>query len=96
MKLRILLGLLAAWAGPVVTTSLAVACSVCVTGSANDPSAGAYNWSVLFLMAAPYLVAGSVAGWLVYSYRRAAAKREEIDGAAGVDHLAWNQKESGR
>jgi heme/copper-type cytochrome/quinol oxidase subunit 2 len=78
MKRRILLGLLAAGAALMTSSSLATACAVCVTG-ANDPSAQAFNWSVLFLMASPYLVVGSVVGWLVYNYRRAAAKREPAE-----------------
>ena len=64
----------AAWVFLAVRAPAVLACAVCVSGGANDPSADAYGWSVLFLMAAPYAVAGSVAGWLIYSYRRAALK----------------------
>jgi hypothetical protein len=71
------------------------ACSVCVTG-AGDPTADAFNWSVLFLMATPYLVVGSIAGSLFFAYRRAAAKREQADTREPLVHLAWNDKESGR
>jgi uncharacterized protein (DUF983 family) len=36
------------------------------------PTAGsAFDWSILFLMAAPYTVVGAVGGWLCYQYRRA-------------------------
>lgn len=92
-----LLGLVGGWAGTLASSSsLAIACAVCVTGAGNDPSADAYKWSVLFLMAMPYVVAGSVAGWLVYSYRRAAAKPEQADAAEPVSPVVWNQKESGR
>jgi hypothetical protein len=71
------------------------ACAVCVTG-AGDPTADAFNWSVLFLMAMPYLVVGSIAGGLFYNYRRTAAKREQTQTAEPPVHLAWNEKESGR
>ena len=71
------------------------ACSVCVTG-AGDPTADAFNWSVLFLMATPYLVVGSIAGGLFLAYRRAVAKREQTETTEPLVHLAWNDKESGR
>lgn len=71
------------------------ACAVCVTG-AGDPTADAFNWSVLFLMAMPYLVVGSIAGGLFYTYRRTAAKREEAQTAEPRVHFAWHEKESER
>jgi len=70
------------------------ACAVCVTG-AGDPTADAFNWSVLFLMAMPYLVVGSIGGGLFYSYRRA-AKRQQAETAEPLVHLAWHEKESER
>jgi len=27
------------------------------------------NWSILFLMAMPFTIVGSIGGWLVYKYR---------------------------
>jgi hypothetical protein len=79
-----------------MTNPLAVhACAVCVTG-AGDPTADAFNWSVLFLMAMPYLVVGSIAGGLFYTYRRTARKREPAQTAEPLVHLALNDKESGR
>jgi hypothetical protein len=71
------------------------ACSVCITG-AGDPTADAFNWSVLFLMATPYLVMGSIAGGLFLAYRRAAAKRGQAETTEPLVQLAWNEKESGR
>jgi hypothetical protein len=71
------------------------ACAVCVTG-AGDPTADAFNSSVLFLMAAPYLVVGSIAGGLFFAYRRGAAKRAQTEAAEPLVHLAWNDKENGR
>ncbi len=43
----------------------------------DDPVTDPYNWGVLFLMAMPYAVGASIAGWFFYSYRRAGAKRGE-------------------
>jgi hypothetical protein len=75
------------------------ACAVCLTG-ADGAVADAYDWSVLFLMATPYLVIGSIAGYLVYAYRRATANaaKEAQEAAAGEAsiHLALDHKESGR
>ncbi|MGH7774702.1 MAG: hypothetical protein ACREQA_20960 [Candidatus Binatia bacterium] len=73
------------------------ACAVCLTGgSADDPLTDAYNWSVLFLMAMPYAVVGSVGGWLFYNHRRAAKKHGGPKKRAPVLRLAWTHKESGR
>jgi heme/copper-type cytochrome/quinol oxidase subunit 2 len=73
-------------------------CAVCLTGaSANDPVADAFNWSVLFLMAAPYTIVGSVGGWLAYTHWRAARKRDgKLKRKVPVLRLAWIHKESGR
>ncbi|MBI3000161.1 MAG: hypothetical protein HYY46_17170 [Deltaproteobacteria bacterium] len=73
-------------------------CAVCLSGiSGNDPVADAFNWSILFLMATPYTVVGSVAGWLAYTHWRAAAKKEgKLKKKIPVLRLAWIHKESGR
>jgi hypothetical protein len=71
------------------------ACAVCVTG-AGDATTDAFNWSVLFLMAAPYLVVGTIAGGLFLAYRRSAAKRDQTETTGSLVHLAWNDKESER
>lgn len=62
--------LLAALCGVIAGPALARACAVCLTGAVDDSVADAFNWSVLFLMATPYTVAGAIAGWLVYAKRR--------------------------
>jgi hypothetical protein len=72
----------------------APACSVCF-GAAGDEAAG-YNGSVIFLMAAPYLVFGTIIGGLVFSYRRALKRREQAEAAEPAVQLSWNQEESGR
>ena len=81
----------------VVAFPMAVfACAVCVSGAADDPLTDAFNWSVLFLMATPYTVVGSVAGWLVYTHRRAAAKKNGgFKKKTPFLSLAWIHKESG-
>ena len=79
----------------ILVPALAGACSVCVTGD-NDPTANAFNWSVLFLMATPYTVVGSIAGWLFYKYRRAAAKPRDEAAREPALRLTWNEEESGR
>jgi hypothetical protein len=47
--------------------AVAHACAVCVGASAEDQG---YFWGVLFLMATPFLLAGSIGGWIVYHHRR--------------------------
>ncbi len=58
-----------------IVVQLAAACAN--AAAPDDPVTDPYNWGVLFLMAMPYAVAASIAGWLFYSYRRAGAKRGE-------------------
>lgn len=76
--------------------AIAVACSVCFSDD-HDAVTHAFNWSVAFLMAAPYLVVGSIGGSLFYLYRRAATKHDQAEESAEpMVHLAWDQEESGR
>jgi predicted MFS family arabinose efflux permease len=77
--------------GPVT----ARACSVCLTGD-SGPIADAYNWSILFLMAAPYTVMGCVGAWLVYQYRRTTAKQRRAEREQPLTQLALDYKESAR
>lgn len=73
------------------------ACAVCLTGiGQDDPMTDAFNWSILFLMAMPYTVVGSVAGWLFYTHWRAAKGRDQVKKKTPVLRLAWIHKESGR
>ncbi len=95
LKRNTLLISLPAGLAAVLAPALVGACAVCLTGD-GDPTANAFNWSVLFLMATPYAVVGSIAGWLVYSYRRAAAKRDQDHATESPLHLALSEKESGR
>jgi hypothetical protein len=74
---------------------IAHACSVCLTG-ANDPTADAFNASVLFLMATPYAVVGSIGGGLFYAYRSKLAKPEPEQIEQSIVPLELNQEEVGR
>lgn len=50
--------------------SLAQGCAMCGTYlSANDPRTQAFKTSILFLMAMPFAVVGSVGGWVAWMYR---------------------------
>jgi hypothetical protein len=61
------------------------ACAVCGTGPgvADDPTLRGFYWGILFLMAMPFAVAGSIGAWMVYRYWRASPG-------------GWTYKESGR
>ena len=95
MRRKILIGLLSFSAVLAYSPAIANACAVCWAGD-GGPIEEAFNWSVLFLMATPYAVVGSIAGWLVYTYRRSAAKRERDAATQPLGHLALNPEESGR
>jgi hypothetical protein len=92
MKQKLFL-VLSALAAILYGSRIARACAVCITG-ANDPTADAYNASVLFLMATPYLVVGSIAGGLYFVYRRALVKSARDQAAAAAIPLVWNQETS--
>ena len=74
------------------------ACSVCFAGD-DDALTHAFNWSVGFLLAAPYMIAGTIAACLVIAYRRAAAKQSvlaELKEQEAINPLIWTQEESAR
>ena len=96
MKRKILTIFPYAFLALILVPALAGACSVCVTGGDNDPTSNAFNWSVLFLMATPYTVVGSIAGWLFFKYRRAATKTTEEAAREPALPLTWNEEEIGR
>ncbi len=95
MKLKILLGLSGAFALFVYLPAVANACAVCWAGD-GGPTDNAFNWSVLFLMAAPYTVVGSIAAWLFCTYRRSAARRAKNEVKQPLVHLDLNPEDSGR
>ncbi len=58
--------------------------------------ADAYNWSVVFLMATPYAVMGCIGAWLLYKYRRGAARAKRAEGEQAMTQLTLSYKENGR
>ncbi len=64
-----------------VADALAQSCAMCGSGLSDDPLGRAISWSILFLMAAPYTIVGTVALSLVWIHRRAAGRRR----AASID-----------
>jgi hypothetical protein len=83
-------------ANMLLAPALAHACAVCLTGAGDDPVTDAFNWSVFFLMAAPYTVVGAIAGWLVYAKRRSTAEASTETAGEPLGALPVIQKESGR
>jgi hypothetical protein len=83
MKRQLLAALASGWTALVSVPMISHACSVCLTG-AGDPTADAFNASVLFLMAMPYVVVGSIVGGLIFMYRRAVKRRDKTEGAQPV------------
>jgi len=73
---------------------LAQGCAMCRTSlpGQNDPLVAAFNTSILFMMAMPYLIVGSVGGWIYLASRRrhtptltasnvaAGAKHDSVEG----------------
>jgi hypothetical protein len=67
-----------------------LACAVCLTGAANDPVQDAFNWSVLFMMAAPYTIVGSIGGWLFYLHRRSSHHKDGTTGKTNpIFRFGW-------
>ncbi len=77
----------------VMLPAVARACSVCFSGD-DDALTHAFNWSVGFLLAAPYAIAGTIAGCLAIAYRRAVAKQAAFDDRQALDALIWTQEEN--
>jgi hypothetical protein len=82
---RARLAAIAGAAAALVTPAYALAqgCAMCRTAlsGADDPLVFAMNTSILFLMAMPYVIVGSVGGWIYFSSRR----RAGLDSAEGDD-----------
>ena len=84
--------------GAIFQPALVQACSVCFSGD-DDALTHAFNWSVGFLLAAPYMIAGTIAACLVIAYRRAAAQQSvlaQLKEQEAINPLIWTQEESAR
>ena len=95
MKIRILV---AFSISTILLPAIVQACSVCFAGD-DDALTHAFNWSVGFLLAAPYMIAGTIAACLVIAYRRAAAKQSvltELEVQKAINPLIWSQEESAK
>ncbi len=90
MKSKILLSVAI---GVLTMPAVARACSVCFSGD-DDAITHAFNWSVGFLLAAPYAIAGTIATCLVIAYRRAEAKRTASEEQQVIDQLIWTEEET--
>jgi hypothetical protein len=56
--------------------ALAQSCAMCGSSfGENDPVSRAFSWSILFMMAAPYTIVGTIAAILFYLHRRAPGRR---------------------
>jgi hypothetical protein len=92
MKSKILLSVAI---GVLTMPAVARACSVCFSGD-DDAITHAFNWSVGFLLAAPYAIAGSIAACLVIAYRRAAAQRAALEEQQTIGQAIWTEEESAK
>jgi hypothetical protein len=81
--------------GAITMPALAQACSVCFSGD-DDAVTQAFNWSVGFLLAAPYAIGGTIAACLVIAYRRAAAQRAALEEQQAIGQVIWTQEESAK
>lgn len=73
--------------------AVAQGCAMCKTAleGANDPLTQAFNTSVLFLMAMPYVVVGTIGGWIYLASRRRDGHRRK-DGPADAGPSALGSK----
>ena len=47
-----------------------------IGAAGEEPMTTAMNWTVLFLMATPYVIGGSIGAWIFYCQRRAAKTQQ--------------------
>jgi heme/copper-type cytochrome/quinol oxidase subunit 2 len=60
--------------------SFAQGCAMCATYLSNgeDPRAEAFKISMLFLMSMPFVIVGTVGGWILWMYRRSRPQRAAL------------------
>ena len=79
--------LLAAIAGVMLAHGVAQACAVCGHATTpGDPLGRGFYWGMLFLLATPFTVVGTIGGWLAYRYWRAGRVRR-------ADASSWSLRE---
>jgi hypothetical protein len=64
--------------------------------AAEDPLFHSLHWAILFLMAMPYTIGGSIAGWIIYSRWRGNKKRNHPGRRDYRLRLIETPKERGR
>jgi hypothetical protein len=83
---------------------VAHACAVCGHATTpGDPLGRGFYWGMLFLLAMPFSVVGTMGGWVAYRYWRAGRRRRAADASpwslrqkvwAIFPGRPWTQKES--
>jgi hypothetical protein len=54
----------------------AQSCAMCASSfGQNDPMTRAFSWSILFLMATPYTIVGTIGAFLFFMHRRTPGRR---------------------
>jgi hypothetical protein len=64
--------------------------------AADDPLSHSLHWAILFLLAMPYTIGGSIAAWIVYSHWRGNKKRDRLRKRSSLLRLIETPKEGGR
>jgi hypothetical protein len=73
---RLCSGVVAAATSLAASDAFAQGCAMCGSSfGPDDPVQRAFSWSILFMIAAPYTIAGTIGAWLYFSYRRAPGRR---------------------
>ena len=70
----------------------AVACPLCASAIENDPVAAAFNSTTIFMIVVPFVLIGSIGGWILYRYMRGTRSVDESGPA--VWGPVWKEKES--
>jgi hypothetical protein len=82
--------LLAAIAGVLLAHGVAHACAVCGHATTlGDPLGRGFYWGMLFLLAMPFSVVGTIGGWLAYRYWRAGHPRRAGASPWGLRQKVW-------
>ena len=55
----------------------ALGCPTCQIALADDPLAHGLYWSILFMGAMPFVLVGSIGGWLIHAHRRQSSRKPE-------------------